>query len=156
MNTNLVTNQNLSERLKKLGVPQKSYASWCRDLTFGDQKNFGKRAFEREFDVVPNDMVPEDMAYEVICSAFLSGELMELLPKEIIGDEGMRFDLNIYSNKKGGFEICYWWDEDSRHSSNMSFSTYVSSEKNSFADICGELLCDLIENKIIDVATLKI
>lgn len=131
-----VTNLELSKKLKELGVKQESEFEW---YTHNNKEN---EAW------VTND--PGEYATfgdELIASAFTVAELGEMLPDSIEGDEGMKFDLDIWRDRETkGYVISYWWDEDTRKKSDMQIQSF---ESKSLADAMAKMLIYFLENKLI-------
>jgi len=87
-----------------------------------------------------------DFNQNEIYSAFTVAELGEMLPVEIISDEGVRYDLNIWKSKEG-WNVAYWWDEDNRRIVKTMSITF--NEKN-LADAMARTLISLIEQDLYD------
>ncbi len=118
----------LAIKLKEAGFPQKMAFSYRNDGLLIYQNVVQLKRFE-------------------YYAAPTADEILELLPKEIIGDEGMRFDLNIYADKDTkAWVIAYWWDEDSRKSSGMVIQDTCSY---SFTNALAEMWLYLKENHLL-------
>lgn len=120
--TNLLTNQNLSERLKKLGVVQKSIFFWRQNQFMNNEWQI----FEDE------SATGGDGEF----SAFLSGELGELL------SEGLEATNKCAVPNKGKWRCVY-----TALGKEKSIAVYGETE----ADARGEMLQYLLENHIISV-----
>lgn len=112
-----VTSLELSKRLKELGVKQQSDFNWC-ELAPGIIKPFCSLCLEhRDFG-----------SYDIICSAYLSSELGEMLP----------IMTTTYTALKGGVWCCEY-DESTK--------VHADNETNARA----KMLIHLIEQGIIKV-----
>lgn len=129
MNPHTISKE-LAERLHGLGVKTKSYWYWCNILNTETGWNWQLLARGPQgIEAFP---------------AYTSDELGEMLPEEITGDEGMRFDLNIW--KTEGWNVAYWWDEDSRRSSGMVNNT---EKANTLAEAMGLTLEYLLTHGLL-------
>jgi hypothetical protein len=134
-----VCSLDLAKRLKELGVKQESLFSW-----FHVQSYNGPDDPPSDWEIVLLSSEKEEKLY----SAFTVAELGEMLPKEIIGDEGMRFDMNSWRQKDGKWAIGYWWDEDSRRQSGMVIENIFD---NTEANARAKCLIYLLENNLIEL-----
>lgn len=80
---NQVVSLELSKRLKELGVPQESHFYWSKDFDVNNE-------FTGEEPVVEEDRWLEynEMEKAKVCSAFLVGELGEMIPMELKNRNG--------------------------------------------------------------------
>jgi hypothetical protein len=122
-----------AKRLKELGVYADTYFHWA----------FNPFAHGQEW-FLDDENLAYDPDYSI--SAFTVAELGELLPIEIFGVEGMRYDLNIWKSKEG-WNAAYWWDEDSRRRVKTMSITF--NEKN-LVDAMARTLISLIEQDLYD------
>ena len=118
----LTTSRELSERLKKAGVPQKSHFFWAIDGEL---------------------MSPTDNFNQYIsCSAYLAEELGEMLPEVIT--EGS-YDYYLTTQKVGKWEVGY---TNSFASKEIMHKTF---EADNLTEAMGLLLEHLLLNGIINV-----
>ena len=117
--TKQVTSRELSEKLKKLGVPQKSVFSWYIPVFNGDMVFKFARVDTEKID---ND----DIKW---CSAFTVAELGKILPKD--------FHLSMYRTISGG-----WGFDIDKVEQTVK---YADTE----AECRGLMLLYLLENKLI-------
>lgn len=122
----------LSKELKKAGYPQKGERNW-------------------RYNENPNDAMLVEFPFESsrfeFCAAPTADEILDILPFDIIGDEGMRFDLNIYRELNfGRWVVCYWWDEDSRRKSGEKIENI---EANTLADAAALMWLYLKEKELL-------
>lgn len=109
----------LSKQLKDAGYPQSvSEFNWIRvdervELSHKDHEYLladYKSSIEKE------------------CVSPTADEILDQLPNEIVGDEGMKFDLDIWKdNDHNSWVISYWWDEDTRHKSDTKIQSFEHS-----------------------------
>lgn len=139
MTEHLVTNRELSERLKKLGVPQNSYFAWA-EVAQKEKDKLGRPIWK--YEVIKNDFQAEN---EYV-SAFLAGELGEILPEDLdetIIDEKIHGELTLTIWKYETNWIVSYVDED-------QYPT-LQQESNSMADAIGLMLEYLITNSLIKI-----
>ncbi len=133
MNKNLVTSLELSRELKELGVKQESEFYWsnCRVNAFGKYL-FGKHQIITEKEMF---LVKDYILYEkeiTLYSAFLSGELGEMLSGNIDGDW-------LCISKTDDFWVVEY--------QNLGL---IKKDKN-LTEAMGKMLVYLIKNKLIEV-----
>lgn len=129
----LVTNRELSQKLKDLGVPQNSHFYW-RLVRNGEYRleHYGFKDNVQDGDI----------------SAFLSSELDEMLPSW------------VYTNKDDETNKSYTcWFGDENTPSDIVYSA-VDGEENIIqaeneVDAGGKMLAFLLENNYIDVSKLR-
>ena len=123
----------LAKKLKDLGVEQSSVFDYQRSW------------HDKPYKLNPGGSW-ETADKDGRISAFTVAELGEMLPNHIIGDEVMKFDLNLW-REKDGWLVAYWWDEDSRKSSGMAIipNAIGSTE----ADARAKMLIYLVENELL-------
>jgi len=121
-----VTNRELSERLRDLGVPQESLFWWVEYTDgFGSQ---GER-----WDVQGNHI-----GYKQFCAAFTVAELGEMLPHTFKTGNEVRL-LECAPDYPGG-----WWVRDGSYSS-ATHAEWADTE----ADARAAMLVYLLENHLI-------
>jgi hypothetical protein len=114
----ICVNLELAKQLKEAGYPQESLFYW---VVYNDD----------DLDSFMNIVVSKNEIQEIVVppryflAASTSSEIGEKLPIDLILDEGMRFDLNIYRDGGGDWVICYWWDEDSRRLTDLHIENIV-------------------------------
>ena len=140
LNKKLVTSLKLSKRLDKLGIKQESIFSW-----FEDRQNLPEISYFIDLEDASTDAVE-------ICSAFLSDELGEMLPKRMVHfphkterDYGKGWDLLIFEAREGIWRVEYVW-RGVNH-----YEVYHNTEAKTLAEAMGKMLVYLKENKLIDV-----
>jgi hypothetical protein len=129
MTPSLVTSLELSKRLKELGVPQDTDFYWC-ELCPGVIKLFCSLCREhRDFG-----------SYEVVCSAYLAGELGEILPtyfREIFAIQSRRAK---HHSETGAEWLCGAQDDGGNWK--------IKVESHSEAEARGLMLAYLLENNL--------
>lgn len=137
---NHITSLELSQKLKELGVPQRSEFEWSTTES-GNNISLGTTLTPDH----PNYKSPFYKSY----SAFLSSELGEMLPFEVtLKEKSYLIQTRFYEEyniKK--YSIAYWNHKDGKHLTN---SKKELKEVNARA----KMLIYLIENKLIQVESL--
>lgn len=85
--------------------------------------------------------------YVNITPAYTVAELGEMLPASFTMDEGVKFDLNSWKDGSG-WNITYWWDEDTRRLTDMRIKEKTSHNE---AEARAALLIHLIETNQITI-----
>lgn len=128
-------NLELSKQLKSTGFPQDTeHSSFCYYMNNGEsallQCPEGMWPFENKTFASPT-----------------ADEILDQLPDRIVTDEGMCFDLNIWSNPSyPRWVVSYWWDEDTRRESGMD-NKNISD--NSLADALAKMWLYLKNNNLL-------
>ena len=128
-----VSNLILSQRLKELGVPQKSLFWWIRSGEYFCQSE--KRKAGEAY--IVSDPPPYDFPFEAVASAFLSSELGERLPYEI--ENGSRH-LHIY--KASGYWVCGYYKP-------QAYKPKDRQTAPTLPDAMAKMLIFLLENGLI-------
>lgn len=131
---NQVTSLELSQLLKKLGVKQESYVSWCQ-VTKDIYEKSHEWELRRKTDLRLIEMFEEEGRAEIV-SAFTVAELGEMLPLKrcFIDSQAKSFYFHIEDER--GFTI---YEEDAW----------------SEADARAKMLIYLLENKLLELETTK-
>ena len=142
MNTKYVTSLEISKKLKDLGVTQESEFYWGKQLGFGGN-NF---RLDTRGDLIRYEMIitevfgeklfEEKYKYEMFISAYLTDELLEILPSAI-EDEDETFRLTIEKTGENlyPYEVAY----------RMNIETLGISYRNELSNALGKMLITLIE-----------
>ena len=144
MNKNLVTSLELSQKLEKLGVKQESEFMWV------------KYEFWKEPKIWASDLASE---LKIIClsgkreytySAFLSGELGEMLPHFIkIKDTKYQLFVSVAlgetDNPNSNRQWFVVYSDENDYSNNAPIKFMM---KHNLAEAMGKMLCYLIENDL--------
>lgn len=118
----------LAERLHELGVKKESYFAW---VTVNGKIN----------------VMHDDGRWKIHHGpAYTSDELLDMLPATLEDDEGMKFDLNMWKSGISTLYVAYWWDEDTRHSSDTKITTLSGQN---FAEVLGEMLAYLLTHGLL-------
>lgn len=143
MKKELVTSLELSKELKELGCEQESEFSWFYYKPYHIKNEFGERDVSEDYKVLPTNSDFYDLPKRV-ASALLSGELGEMLPKQI--DDFWLCCIKAIDH----WIISYRDYEDNNKSLSQAVVTSIYE-----AEARGKMLLYLIENKLYDPKTNK-
>lgn len=132
-----VTSRELSEKLKRAGVPQASQFYWMKPI--GDNGKPNGEYFINYKDSY--DFCDDDSHDHKMVSAFLASELGELLPRKI--NKGKLWLVIETLNDGKGWACGY---RNAEH--------WLFLETDTLPNVMAEMLLFLVENKLIDVTSL--
>lgn len=143
---NLVTNLELSKKLKELGVKQKSLFYWYQDLAKNDYI-IRYRKSENNFENNIDWFLETNVAF----SAFTAGELGELLPAKIKTDEEIY--LTIFKSELNELKVSRWTAAYETTSYEQKPKLILRESDENMANALAKMLCYLIKNKLLTLPT---